>query len=132
MHLRLTPASAVPIYRQLIDQVRERIAVGQLKVGDRLPSVRELAQALPANQNTVLKAYDLLEREGLIERRHGNGTFVSASGIQLSSQQRRKQLSAALRDIATKATLFNIAADEVHTLLDKELKRVQAEAEDSE
>lgn len=131
MRLRLTPASAVPIYRQLIDQIRDRIAVGHLKVGDRLPSVRELAQSLPANQNTVLKAYDLLERDGLIERRHGNGTFVTASGVKLSSAKRREQLTAALGEVATKAKLFNVPDQEVHALLDKALARVRDTSEKS-
>jgi GntR family transcriptional regulator len=69
--------SSEPIYRQLVELVRRRIAAGQLKAGDELPSVRELAQALAVNPMTISKAYGLLEAEGLFERRRGLSMVVA-------------------------------------------------------
>ena len=70
--------SAEPIYRQLVEQVRRHVAGGQLKAGDELPSVRELAQQLVVNPMTVSKAFGLLETEGVLERRRGLAMVVAA------------------------------------------------------
>lgn len=70
--------STEPIYRQLVAQVRRCVAGGQLRAGDDMPSVRDLAQALAVNPMTVSKAYGLLETEGLLERRRGLGMVVAA------------------------------------------------------
>ena len=73
MLIRIESSSAVPVYRQIIDQVKYQVASGVLRPGHRLPSVRQLARQLPANQNTVLKAYDLLAHAGVLNRRQGDG-----------------------------------------------------------
>lgn len=122
MFIRLESSSAVPVYRQITDQIRYQIAGGILRPGDRLPSVRELARQLPANQNTVLKAYDLLERDGLIDRRQGDGTFVQASAPTLKKAERVRQVSAILAQAAAQAVHFEIRPDELHALLDREIK----------
>ncbi|RZT97679.1 GntR family transcriptional regulator [Rivibacter subsaxonicus] len=70
--------SAEPIYRQLSDQVRRLVAGGQLRAGDEMPSVRDVAQSLAVNPMTVSKAYSLLEAEGALERRRGLGMVVAA------------------------------------------------------
>ena len=70
-------SSGVPITRQIAEQIRTRCASGTLKRGERLPSVRELARELTVNQNTVLRVYERLTAEGLLERRHGDGTYVA-------------------------------------------------------
>jgi len=130
MRLRLASTSGVPIYRQIVDQVSDQIASGRLRIGDRLPSVRELAQALPANQNTILKAYELLEREGLISRRQGDGTFVTARSSSLSAAERRQVLADVLAQAAAKAALFNVPAADLHRLLDQQLARFATPRED--
>ncbi|WP_300608464.1 GntR family transcriptional regulator [Trebonia sp.] len=73
---RVDGRSGVPPYLQLVQQVRQALRMGVLKVGDQLPTVREVVAAVAVNPNTVLKAYRDLEREGLIEARAGQGTFV--------------------------------------------------------
>lgn len=73
----LEPSASTPIYRQLMDQVRRYIASGQLKPGDPLPSVRDLAETLTVNPNTVSKAYNLLEHDGVLTRRRGQGMIVA-------------------------------------------------------
>jgi GntR family transcriptional regulator len=75
---RLDPASGVPTYLQLVQQVEHALRLGYLKRGDRLPKVREVVAALAINPNTVLKAYRELEHEGLASGRPGQGTFVEA------------------------------------------------------
>ena len=76
--LRPNPSSGVPIYLQLIEQVKHAIETGALRAGEQLPGIRPLAERLVINPNTVAKAYRELEHEGVIELRHGAGAFVSA------------------------------------------------------
>src|SRR4051812_28255649 len=71
------PASGVPIYLQLIEQVKHAIATGSLRPGEQLPGVRKVAEELVINTNTVLKAYRELEHEGIVELRQGAGAFIS-------------------------------------------------------
>ncbi len=68
-----------PLYEQVLNQVRSSIAKGEIGLGDKIPSVRELAQALKINPNTVMRAYQELERDGLTETRRGQGTFITTS-----------------------------------------------------
>jgi GntR family transcriptional regulator len=75
---RVDGRSGVPSYLQIVRQVRQALRMGALDVGDQLPSVREVVAAVAVNPNTVLKAYRDLEREGLVEARAGQGTFVRA------------------------------------------------------
>ena len=76
---RIDAGSGVPIYRQLVEQVRREIVLGRLVAGDQLPPLREVVDALAINPNTVVKAYAELEHEGLVVRRQGMGTFVTAA-----------------------------------------------------
>jgi GntR family transcriptional regulator len=79
MLFRPNPLSGVPIYLQLMEQVRHGIETGALRPGEQLPGIRPLAEQLVINPNTVAKAYRELEHEGVIELRHGAGAFVAAS-----------------------------------------------------
>lgn len=76
---RIDAGSGVPIYRQLVEQVRREVMLGRLGAGDQLPPLREVVDALAINPNTVVKAYAELEHEGLVVRRQGMGTFVTAA-----------------------------------------------------
>jgi GntR family transcriptional regulator len=79
MLLRPNPSSGVPIYLQLMEQVKHAIETGALRPGEQLPGLRPLAEELVINPNTVAKAYRELEHEGVIELRHGAGAFVSGN-----------------------------------------------------
>ena len=79
MLFRPNPASGVPIYLQLMEQVKHGIETGALRPGEQLPGIRPLAEELVVNPNTIAKAYRELEHEGVIELRQGAGAFVSAS-----------------------------------------------------
>ncbi len=121
MFLRIEASSAVPVYRQIVDQIKYQVASGVLKPGDRLPSVRDLARQLPVNQNTVLKAYNLLSLEGVLSRRQGDGTFVEAAPPALKKSERVRQVSAILGQAAAQAVHFGLSPDELHQLLDREI-----------
>src|SRR3954465_3215641 len=93
MLLRPNPSSGVPIYLQLMEQVKHAIETGALRPGEQLPGMRPLAEELVINPNTVAKAYRELEHEGVIELRHGAGAFVptSAKSKKLSDKTRVAQ-----------------------------------------
>ena len=76
---RIDAGSGVPVYRQLIEQVRREVMLGRMHPGDQLPTLKEVVEALAINPNTVAKAYGELEHEGLVVRRQGVGTFIAAS-----------------------------------------------------
>jgi GntR family transcriptional regulator len=79
MLFRSNPASGVPLYLQLIEQVKHAVETGALRAGEQLPGIRALSEDLVINPNTVAKAYRELEREGVIELRHGAGAFIAAN-----------------------------------------------------
>lgn len=117
MFVRIEKGSAVPISRQIADQLATRCASGLLRPGDRLPSVRELARELAVNQNTVLRVYDRLCGEGVLEMRHGQGTFVAARATKRQLAAHRARLVDELRQIAQQALGLGLSPDELHELL---------------
>ena len=80
MIFRLPQPSGVPVYLQLIEQVKHAVETGALRVGDQLPTIRKVAGELVINPNTVARAYRELEHEGVLELRHGSGAFIKESG----------------------------------------------------
>jgi GntR family transcriptional regulator len=119
MFLRIEKGSAVPISRQIADQVASLLASGALRPGERLPSVRELARELAVNQNTVLRVYERLAAEGLVEMRHGQGTFVSNGSRRGQLAAHRGRLVEELRQIARQAAGLGLTGEELHELLDE-------------
>src|ERR1700739_2563233 len=95
--------SGVPVYRQLIDQVRGGIASGSLTAGDQLPTVRQLAVDLEINPNTVMRAYRELELGGLLETHQGTGTFISNKKMERKSAERDRQLTQMAGEFAARA-----------------------------
>jgi len=100
---RLDLQSGVPVYRQIIDQVRGGIASGALAVGDQLPTVRQLAVDLSINPNTVVRAYRELELGGLLETHQGTGTFISPQKMRGGSAERERQLSQIVAESVARA-----------------------------
>jgi len=105
----IDPKSALPIYRQIIAQIRRGVAAGLLAPGDQLPSVRELAARLLVNPNTVARVYRDLERDGLLETRRGQGTFISANAEALAESERRRLLAEQLEEVARDARAFGLS-----------------------
>lgn len=127
MFLRLEPSSGVPITRQLVDQIRSHCASGTLSPGDRLPSVRQLAQHLAVNQNTILRVYERLTAEGLIERKQGDGTFVADRLPPGRLKAQRELLRQEVERLARRAADLGTDAAEVHKLLDEAIEHLSHE-----
>lgn len=117
MKFQCDTTSRVPIYRQLIEQVRAGIATGKLQPGDRLPSVRQLSKELVVNPNTIARTYTELERDGMLHTRQGLGVFVAEWTSELTKQSRREKLVAALDHFLTEAVHLGFSAEEVQKLL---------------
>jgi len=116
MLLTLDPHAGPPLYQQIIEQVKRRVALRALREGDRLPSVRELARQTRVNPNTVAKAYLELEREGVVETRRGTGTFVSGRAPRLTKAERRRLLTEACDRAAVEGVHLGFDAEEMKTL----------------
>ena len=117
MLLEIDYHSGVPIYRQIIEQVRQQIMAGQLSEGQQLDSVRELAGRLRVNPMTISKAYALLEVEGLAERRRGVGLFVARVRKSQREQTKARLLEEILRKAAVTAVQFEIPEEEAARML---------------
>lgn len=100
---RLDLRSGVPVYRQLIDQVRAGMASGMLSAGDQLPTVRQLAVDLAINPNTVLRAYRELELGGLLETQQGTGTFITERKPRRDDVDRERQLDQLVGEFLARA-----------------------------
>jgi GntR family transcriptional regulator len=121
--LTIQPASAEPIYRQIVEQLRRLIAGGQLPPGELLPSVREVAGFHAVNPMTVSRAYSLAESEGLLERQRGKGMTVAAqSRPALSQTQRLALLEPQIAALARQARELELPVEPVLRRLDKLLK----------
>jgi GntR family transcriptional regulator len=94
---RFDTGSGVPIYLQLVQQVRRDVMLGRLRPGDQLPSVNDVVQALSVNPNTVVKAFSELEHEGLVVRRQGVGTFIAVSAAAAAPAVAPKLLNSLVR-----------------------------------
>lgn len=120
MWFHLDPSSGLPIYRQLVDQVKQAVVGGVLKPGDRLPSVRDLAVDLAINPHTVAKAYQELEREGVITVPRGKGAFIAelGEGALPPRHEREALLGASIERLVAEAYRLQFPPSEV-------LQRVQ-------
>ncbi len=117
MYWHLNPNSGLPIYRQLLQQLRQRIVSGQLAPGDQVPSVRDLAADLKINLLTVAKVYQLLESEGLVETRRGLGTFVVGGHGTRSLVERRKLIADAVEQVVAEAQHLDLEEGELVKLI---------------
>ena len=105
--------SGVPVYRQIIDQVRGGMAAGTLAAGDQLPTVRQLAVDLEINPNTVMRGYRELELGGMLETHQGTGTFISDKKVSHNVAERERQLDQLAGEIAARAGAAGFTIDEL-------------------
>jgi GntR family transcriptional regulator len=105
--------SGVPIYRQIIDQVKSAIATGAISAGDRLPTVRQLSVDLSVNPNTVSRAYTELELTGLVETHMGSGTFVGQKRVEQDEVERRRILDQISQEFLSRASSHGFTLDDI-------------------
>ena len=117
MHIILNNSSMIPIYEQLVDQVKNEIISGALKESEVLPSVRALSGELRISSLTVKKAYDRLEEEGFVITVHGKGTYVAATDRQLAIEARRKTAEDELALSIQRANAIGLSKDEILEIL---------------
>ena len=108
----------VPIYEQVVNQIKAQIISGELKDGDALPSVRNMAAELRISSLTVKKAYDFLEEEGLVTTIHGKGTFVNAADGQMAAEARRKAIEDDLSLVVSKAFSAGLNKEELKEIFE--------------
>jgi len=113
MLLYVDKHSSMPLYRQIMEQVKDHILSGEIGIGEQLPSVRELAQKLRVNPLTISKCYGYLEAEKVLERRRGVGVFVSASTTTITSRKRAERLNKLVEDTVLTAIQLGFKKKEV-------------------
>lgn len=127
--LRINPSDAVPIWKQIEEEIRRLIALGRFTSGDSIPSVRDLAKDLRVNPATVAKAYQRLADSGFLETRRGEGTFVAAAPPTFKKLARRQALKAAAHRFASLAATVGATPEEALEEIQSALEDVQAFAE---
>jgi GntR family transcriptional regulator len=125
MYILIDPSSGLPIYLQIINQIKYSIAMEAIKSGDQLPSVRELASQLRVNPNTIAKAYTELEREGIVFTKRGEGTYVSDIGVSISEEEKEKIIAEMLNRTLVQAYHFNLSADKIEQIFKQELGKIK-------
>ena len=118
MKIIINNTSMVPIYEQIMEQIKAQIISGELKENDILPSVRTMAKELKISALTVKKAYDNLEAEGMTVTVHGKGTYVAASNTQLMEEERRKEVEADLEAAIQKGRRCGMKEEEIRSLFE--------------
>ncbi len=125
---QINPSSGLPIYRQLMDQVRTLIGAGRLTEGDMVPSVRQIAEGLQINPMTVSKAWSLLERDGVLERVRGQGMRVlAAAKVRGTVKERQQTLQPLLEQVVAQAAQLSLSREQVLAAMAAALKELPGE-----
>jgi GntR family transcriptional regulator len=125
IRIEVDTRSGVPIYVQIVDRVRRAVEVGGLRAGDKLPTVRALAEELEIAPNTIVKAYGELRRMGIVESRAGVGTVVAEGVEEVSRERRVEALYERVGELARDAALLGVSQDELWERLDSEFERAR-------
>jgi GntR family transcriptional regulator len=121
IHFHLDPASGVPAYLQIVQQVRQAISLGVLRPGDQLPTIKEVVATLAINPNTVMKAYRELDLAGVVDARRGQGTFVAAT-MEGSQENDLAPVRAELVDWLSRARAAGLDDDAIRALVASTLR----------
>ena len=122
----LNPSSGVPLYLQLMEQVKHAVETGALRPGDQLPTIRALAQELVMNSNTVVRAYRELEHEGIVVLRHGLGAFIAGSVEERAKVMRKAQT--VVQSAVERLRSLGTTQEEIRRLFENELSAMQPES----
>jgi GntR family transcriptional regulator len=125
MLFRVSPSSGMPLYLQLIDQVKHAIDTGALGSGDRLPTIRAVAEDLVINPNTVVRAYRELQHEGIIDLKHGSGAFVTDSMTGRTKLTRKAQ--GIVQSALARLTELGLTETEMRRLFENEVSQLRAD-----
>jgi len=127
VQIHISANDGVPIYLQIVNQVKYLVACGRLGPGEELPPIRALAEQLLVNPNTIARAYMELERDGIVAKRHGSGTYVSDAGSPLARKERMKILSERADALLAEAHHLNVDLESVIDLLKQRRKLLNKE-----
>src|SRR5215471_10133478 len=119
MPMRLNPDSGVPLYLQLIEHVKHAIDTGAIRAGEQLPSVRQMAEDLLINPNTVARAYRDLEQEGILDLKHGSGAFIRDSVVARAKLMEKAQ--SVVESALDRLESFDLTEEEIRRLVESEL-----------
>ena len=125
MQIHIATHNGVPVYLQIVQQVKYLVAAGRLAAGEELPPIRTLAEQLVINPNTVARAYLELERAGVVVKRHGSGTYVSDEGSPLARRERMKILTKHADALLAEAQHMDVDIDEILALLKERQKNLK-------
>jgi GntR family transcriptional regulator len=128
MHIQITTQDGIPIYQQIVNQVKYLVASGRFKPGDEVPPIRALAEQLTINPNTVARAYLELERAGIVYKRHGTGTYVAEGHLPLARRDRARILANCADRLLMEALYAGIEFDEVIEILSQRNQVLRAQA----
>jgi GntR family transcriptional regulator len=117
MEIRLSNTNGLPVYRQIVNQVKYLVASGRLQAGQELPTLRTLAERLVINPNTVVHAYGELEREGVIVRRHGSGTYVADTATKVSRREATQTLTDKIDSLLVDASHLQVQLEDILEIL---------------
>jgi GntR family transcriptional regulator len=126
MQIHITSGEGVPIYVQIVSQVKHLVASGRLSPGEEIPPIRVLAEQLVVNPNTVARAYLELERSGIVSKRQGSGTYVSDAASPLSRREKLKLLTQRVDSLIVEADHLDIGLEEVQDLLGERHKTIHS------
>jgi GntR family transcriptional regulator len=121
---RLNQSSGIPLYLQLMEQVKHAVETGALREGDQLPTIRKVAEDLVMNPNTVVRAYRELEHEGVLELKHGSGAFIKESAEGRARLIRKAQ--AVMESAVERLLLLGLTEDELRRAFENELAQANA------
>jgi GntR family transcriptional regulator len=128
MNLRINFSSGVPIYLQLMEQIKHAVATGAIRASEQLPTIRKIAEELTMNPNTVARAYRELEREGIVEVRHGLGVFVAGQQSSTTKTAEIRKAGEVLRIAMEKGMALDLSESELRRVFEDELARLQEKA----
>lgn len=126
MQIHISTNDGVPIYLQVVNQIKYLVAAGRLAAGDELPPIRALAEKLLVNPNTVARAYRELEISGIVEKRRTAGTYVSDQGSPLARRERTKILSDRIDQLISEAESMDISLEDVIKLVHQRYSHLQS------
>lgn len=128
LEIKVNPGGSRPIYRQIMDQVRQGISTKKLAVGEALPSVRQLAESLVVNHNTVARAISELVRDGVLESRHGRGVFVAKRKSPFSAAERKRRFNQAMDEFLAEVLVLDYSHEHIQEQLAARLVKLQGPA----